>query len=52
MLTRFPQRGRASSRLPGWRELIFPSLPYIVVYRVGEHAVEVSRIFHASQDWP
>jgi plasmid stabilization system protein ParE len=38
--------------MQGRRELIFPSLPYIVVYQVKEHAVEISRIYHAAQDWP
>jgi toxin ParE1/3/4 len=47
----FPHRGRASIRLPGRRELVFSSLPYIVVYQVTEHAVEISRIFHGAQDW-
>jgi plasmid stabilization system protein ParE len=27
-------------------------LPYIAVYRVKEHAVEISRIYHGAQDWP
>jgi hypothetical protein len=31
--------------MPGRRELVFPGLPYIVVYRVTEQAVEISRIF-------
>jgi plasmid stabilization system protein ParE len=34
------------------RELTFPPLPYIVVYQVKEHAVEISRIYHGAQDWP
>jgi plasmid stabilization system protein ParE len=38
--------------MPGRRELAFPPLPYIVVYQVKEHAVEISRIFHGAQDWP
>jgi plasmid stabilization system protein ParE len=38
--------------MPGRRELIFPGLPYVVVYRVTEQAVEISRIFHGAQDWP
>ena len=25
---------------------------YIVVYQVTPNAVEISRIFHAAQDWP
>jgi toxin ParE1/3/4 len=48
-LTAFPNRGRAG-RMKGRRELVFP--PYIVVYQVKEHAVEISRIYHAAQDWP
>ncbi len=48
----FPHLGRASSRMPGRRELVFPPLPYIVVYQVTEHAVEISRIWHGAQDWP
>ena len=47
----FPHRGRPG-RMQGRRELVFPSLPYIVVYQVKEHAVEISRIYHAAQDWP
>jgi toxin ParE1/3/4 len=48
----FSHRGRASLRMAGRRELVFPSLPYIAVYRVTEHAVEISRIFHGAQNWP
>jgi len=50
-LQNFPNRGR-SGRMKGRRELVFPSLPYIVVYQVKEYAVEISRIYHAAQDWP
>jgi toxin ParE1/3/4 len=50
-LQTFPHRGR-SGRIEGTRELVFPSLPYIAVYRVREEAVEVVRIYHAAQDWP
>ena len=48
----FPGLGRASVRMPGRRELVFSSLPYIAVYRVTEHAIEISRVFHGAQDWP
>jgi plasmid stabilization system protein ParE len=48
----FPHLGRASSRMNARRELVFSGLPYIVVYQVKEHAVEISRIFHGAQDWP
>lgn len=47
----FPELGRASIRMVGRRELIFPPLPYIVVYEVREQAIEISRIFHGAQDW-
>jgi toxin ParE1/3/4 len=48
----FPNMGRASRRLSGRRELAVSPLPYIVVYQVKEHAIEISRIFHGAQDWP
>ena len=51
-LAAFPNLGRASSRMRGRWELTFPPLPYIVVYQVKEHAVEISRIYHGAQDWP
>lgn len=34
--------GRTSRRMPGWRELVFPPLPYIVVYLAAEDAIEIS----------
>ena len=51
-LKKFPYLGRLSVRMPGRRELVFPPLPYIVVYRVTADAVEISHIFHGAQDWP
>jgi toxin ParE1/3/4 len=48
----FPALGRASGRLAGRRELVFPPLPYIAVYRVKQDHIEISRIFHGAQDWP
>jgi addiction module RelE/StbE family toxin len=51
-LRQFPRSGRNSLRMPGRRELVFAPLPYIAVYQVTESAVEISRIFHGSQDWP
>jgi toxin ParE1/3/4 len=47
-LGRFPHRGR----IDGTRELVFPGLPYIVVYRVHDQVVEITRIYHGAQDWP
>jgi len=47
----FPNRGR-QGRMKGRRELVFPPLPYIAVYQVKERAVEISRVYHAAEDWP
>jgi toxin ParE1/3/4 len=46
-----PQRGRPG-REDGTRELLFPPMPYIAVYRVKEQSIEVLRIYHAAQDRP
>ena len=48
-LREWPYRGRLG-REEGTRELLFPPLPYIVVYRVKEQSIEVLRIYHAAQD--
>lgn len=46
-----PHRGRLG-REDGTRELLFPPLPYIAVYRVKEQSIEVLRIYHGAQDRP
>ena len=51
MLKTLPNRGRIG-RMPGRRELVFQALPYIAVYQVKPNAVEISRIYHAAQNWP
>ena len=50
-LTNFPRRGRVG-RIAGTRELIFPGLPYIVVYQVKDRNLEILRLYHGAQDWP
>lgn len=50
-LNTFPNRGR-SGRIDGTRELPLASLPFIVVYRVRENAVEIVRVLHGAQRWP
>jgi len=50
-LRKFPYRGR-KGRIPGSRELIFPGLPYIVVYQIQDEFVELLRIYHGAQDRP
>ena len=50
-LKQWPQRGRIG-REEGTPELLFSPLPYVAVYGVTEHSVEVLRIYHTAQDRP
>ena len=43
-----PYRGRRG-REDGTNELLFPPLPYIVVYRVSQQAIEILRVYHGAQ---
>jgi toxin ParE1/3/4 len=49
-LRQLPALGRPG-RVAGTRELVVPSTPYIVPYRVREGAVEVLRVFHGARKW-
>lgn len=46
-----PYRGRLG-RDAGTREILFPPLPYVAVYRVKEEIIEIVRIYHGAQDRP
>lgn len=48
-LKRWPDRGRLG-RVESTRELLFPPLPYVAVYRITEEDVEVLRIYHGAQN--
>jgi toxin ParE1/3/4 len=50
-LKEWPLRGHIG-REDGTRELLFPPLPYIAVYRVKEESIEVLRIHHGARDRP
>jgi toxin ParE1/3/4 len=50
-LKTFPNQGRPG-RIAGTCELLFPPLPFVVVYRVKESFVEIVRILHGAQRWP
>jgi toxin ParE1/3/4 len=50
-LKTLPHRGQPG-REEGTREILFPPLPYVAVYRVKEQSIEVVRIYHAAQDRP
>ena len=46
-----PRQGR-TGRKANTRELILSDLPYLVVYRIQQDAVEILRILHGAQNWP
>jgi addiction module RelE/StbE family toxin len=50
-LSDFPRRGR-KGRIRGTRELVFPSLPYIVVYRIQDQDLEILRIIMEPKTGP
>ena len=50
-LDSFPYRGRMG-RVEGTRELVLPSLPFVIVYRVLEDTVEIAAVIHGAQQWP
>ncbi len=50
-LKAMPHRGRPG-REEGTRELVFPPLPYVAIYRVKEQSIEVLRIYHGAQSRP
>ena len=47
----YPNQGRTGKK-SGTRELVLPSLPYVVVYKVASDVVHIVRILHGAQDWP
>ncbi|HMD98395.1 MAG TPA: type II toxin-antitoxin system RelE/ParE family toxin [Terriglobia bacterium] len=48
-LKQWPNRGRPG-REEGTREILFPPLPYVAVYRVHGQSIEVLRIYHGAQE--
>ena len=46
-----PYIGRPG-RIQGTRELLFPPLPYIAVYRISGSDIEIWRIYHGAQFRP
>lgn len=44
-----PHRGK-QGRVEGTREVFFPPLPYVAVYRIREGTIEVLRIWHTAQN--
>jgi plasmid stabilization system protein ParE len=48
-LKQWPLRGRLGTEA-NTRELLFPPLPYIAVYRPDAEVIEVLRIYHTAQN--
>jgi toxin ParE1/3/4 len=46
-----PNIGRPG-RKPKTRELNIPTFPFVVIYRVRDGAIEISRILPGAQKWP
>jgi plasmid stabilization system protein ParE len=54
LLGRWPYVGREGT-LPGTREMVVPSLPYVIVYRVAagtDRSVVILGIYHGAQQRP
>jgi toxin ParE1/3/4 len=51
LLATQPQMGR-SGRIFGTRELVIPSAPYIIAYRIRDQRLELLAVFHGRQKWP
>jgi toxin ParE1/3/4 len=50
-LVDYPLLGR-TGHVANTRELVVPTTPFIVVYRVGEDRVEILTVFHGARRWP
>jgi toxin ParE1/3/4 len=51
ILISFPLRGKIG-RKPGTRELVLPSLPYILIYTVSDDLIHIVRILHGAREYP
>jgi addiction module RelE/StbE family toxin len=50
-LVEFPNIGRPG-RVVGTRELIVPTTPFVIAYRLRGDRLEVLAVFHGHQKWP
>lgn len=50
-LTIFPESGRRG-RAEGTRELIVPSTPFVIAYRVTAGTIDILAVVHAARRWP
>lgn len=50
-LATFPEMGRRG-RVGGTRELVIPSQPYIIAYRIRGQTIHILAVLHGAQKWP
>jgi len=50
-LAAHPESGRPG-RVGSTRELVIPTTPYLLPYRVREDRVEILAVIHGAQEWP
>ncbi len=50
-LPAFPHSGR-EGRVKDTLELVVPSLPFVIPYRIKQNTIEIVRVYHASRRWP
>ena len=50
-LAKMPHLGRAG-RVPGTRELVVSTLPFVIPYQVTGKTLEILRVFHTARRWP
>ena len=48
----FPERVRASDRVPGARELVVNKLPYVVFVQLRDDAIVVLNVVHTRKKFP
>ena len=50
-LPKHPRLGRPG-RVEGTRELVVPTVPYLVAYQLHGETITLLRVLHASRQWP
>ena len=50
-LVTFPEMGRRGG-VPGTRELVIASQPYLVAYRIRGQTIHILAVLHGAQKWP
>jgi toxin ParE1/3/4 len=50
-LATFPMSGR-SGRVPGTRELVISSTPFIAAYAIDQDRIVILAVYHGTQQWP